>query len=44
MTRLSLRVQSGMYVLSFTLFFILTLIGAIGFGFNHYFTKAKKTP
>lgn len=42
MTRLSLRVQSGMYVLGFTLFFILTLIGAIGFGFNRYFFDAKQ--
>lgn len=42
MMRLSLRVQSGMYVLGFTLFFILTLIGAIGFGFNHYFYDAKQ--
>lgn len=42
MMRLSLRMQSGMYVLGFTLFFILTLIGAIGFGFNHYFYAAKE--
>ena len=40
--RLSLRVQSSMYVLGFTLFFILTLIGAIGFGFNRYFFDAKQ--
>ena len=42
MRRLSLRMKSGMYVLGFTLFFILTLIGAIGFGFNHYFYESKK--
>ncbi len=42
MMRMSLRLKSGLYVLSFTLFFILTLIGAISLGFNHYFYKVKQ--
>lgn len=42
MTGLSLRVKSGIYVILFTLIFILTLIGAIGWGFDWYFYRVKQ--
>lgn len=42
MMRLSLRTKSGLYVIGFTLFFIVTLMLAIGLGFNEYFYKIKK--
>ena len=42
MIRLSLRIKSGLYVIGFTLFFIITLMIAIGVGFNKFFYSVKK--
>ncbi len=42
MIRLSLRAKSGLYVIGFTLFFIVTLMIAIGVGFNNFFYSVKK--
>lgn len=42
MKRLSLRTKAGIYVICFTLFFILSLLGIIGIGFNYYFYEIKK--
>lgn len=42
MIRLSLRMKSGLYVIGFTLFFIVTLMLAIGIGFNTFFYSVKK--
>ncbi len=42
MIRLSLRIKSGLYVIGFTLFFIVTLMIAIGVGFNKFFYSVKK--
>lgn len=42
MKTLSLRAKSGIYVIAFTLFFIISLLLAMGFGFNYYFQEIKK--
>ncbi len=42
MKRLSLQVKSGLYITGFTLFFILTLLAAIGLGFTQYFYDSKR--
>lgn len=42
MIRLSLRMKSGLYVIGFTLFFVVTLMIAIGVGFNEFFYSMKK--
>lgn len=40
--RLSLKFKAGLYVGCFTIFFIITLMAAVGFGFDRYYYSMKK--
>ncbi|MGN0948859.1 MAG: sensor histidine kinase [Megasphaera sp.] len=40
--RLSLKIKAGLYIGCFTIFFILGLMAAVGFGFDRYYYYAKK--
>lgn len=40
--RWSLKFKAGLYVGCFTIFFIITLMAAVGFGFDRYYYSMKK--
>ena len=40
--RWSLKFKAGLYVGFFTIFFIITLMVAVGFGFERYYYSMKK--